>query len=137
MWKEVLLIIFGWLLGLLASVIATYVNDKNKSKTIKAGIRNELKELQYRLVLAAYILNLDYGKFDYEFLHWMRKCCSSYKGINKNEHIEEMIDSFLQVPEKDLQKFAINQRNESEGKSVKHVRIPFLESQPSSYSSFH
>ena len=136
MWEGLLLVFFGWLLGLLAPVIATYINDKKKFKTIKSGISNELVELQYRLVSAAYIFNLDYGKFDHEFLHWMKKFCSSYNGINEKEQIEKSVDSLLQVPEKDLQQTVIIQRNKLVGKSVKHVRIPFLESQLSNIGLF-
>ena len=129
MGKELLLVIFGWLLGLLAPVIATHVNDNRKSKTMKAGIRNELREFQHRLVLSAYIFNLAYGKFDHEFLRWTREHCSSYKGINKNEQIKKSIDSCLRMSEYDLHKFVIDQRDESKGKSVKYARTPFLESQ--------
>ena len=136
LWKESLLVIFGWLLGLLANIITTYAKDKKKSKTIKSGIHNELIELQHRLVLSAFAYNLDHGKFDHDFLRWVREHCSSYKGINKNEQIEKTVDSFLVMPEKALQDFVIGQRDETKGKSVKYARIPFLESQLSNIGLF-
>ena len=140
MWKDLLLVlfsaIFGWLLGLLTLVITTYFNDKTKFKRIKSGICNELIELQHRLVLSAVGYNLDHGKFDHEFLRWVKVHCSSYKGINKDESIEKLVDSCLGMSEEALQIFVIGQRDETKGKSVKHARIPFLESQLSSIGLF-
>ena len=133
---ELFFVLFGWLLGLLSSVITAYFNDCRKSKKIKTVICNELIELQHRLVLAAYLYNLDYGEINHEFLRWIRNHLSSYKGINKYENIEKSVDSLLEMPENVLHRFVAGQRDGTKGKSVKHARIPYLVSQLHNIGSF-
>ena len=133
---ELFLVLFGWLLGLLSSVITAYFNDCRKSKKTKTVIRNELIELQHRLVLVAYLFNLDHGEIDHEFLRWIKNHLSSYEGINKYEDIEKSVDYLLEKPENDLHGIVASQRNGKKGKSVKHARIPYLESQLHNIGSF-
>ena len=133
---ELFLILFGWLLGLLSSVITAYVNDRRKSNKIKTGIRNELIELQHRLVLVVYFFNLDHGEINHEFLRWIKNHLSSYKGINKDEITEKSVDCLLEKPENILQGFVTGQRDETKGKSVKHARTPYLVSQLHNIGSF-
>ena len=127
--NKILLIFFGWLLGLLAPVITTLILNSRKSETVKKGIRNELVELQYRAVLSAFVFHKDYGTFNHELLSWTKEHCSSYKGINEKEDLEKLINMAMEMSEETLQQYILSQRNENIGKSVKYLRTPFLESQ--------
>ncbi len=133
---ELFLVLFGWLLGLPSSVITASIKDYRKSIKIKTVIRNELIELQHRLVLAAYRFNLDYGEINHEFLRWVKNHLSSYEGINKDEVHEKLVDSFLEMSENNLHELIASQRDVTEAKSVKHARIPYLVSQLNSIGSF-
>ena len=133
---ELFLILFGWLLGILSGVITAYIDDRRKFKKTKTVIRNELIELQYRLVLVVYQFNLDHGEINHELLHWIKNHLSSYEGINRIEGIEKSVDQLLEKPENDLHGIVASQRDGTKGKSVKHARIPYLESQLHKIGSF-
>ena len=134
---ELLFLVLGWLLGLLAPVIASLILNARKAETVKVGIKTELRELKHRLVLSTYAFNLDYGQFDKNFLLWAKGHFLSYDGINKKPSFEESIDMFLQLSELALQQFVVSQRDQSKGKSVKYARAPFLESQLSEFHYFN
>ena len=133
---ELFFVLFGWLLGILSSVIISHINDCRMSNKIKTVIRNELIELQHRLVLVAYLFNLDYGEINHEFLRWVKNHLSSYEGINKDEVHEKLVDSFLEMSENNLHELIASQRDVTEAKSVKHARIPYLVSQLHNIGSF-
>ena len=133
---ELFLILFGWLLGILSGVITAYIDDRRKFKKTKTVIRNELIELQYRLVLVVYLFNLDHGEINHELLRWIKNHLSSYDGINRIDEVERSVDHLLEKPENDLHGIVTSQRDGRKGKSVKHARIPYLESQLHNIGSF-
>lgn len=134
--EKLLLIVFGWLLGLLAPIISFLILDKRKSKRINASIRIELIELKHRLAMSAYTLKMGYGNFDHEFLRWLKKHISSYQGINKRENLGNFVDTCLNMTAENLEQFILSQRDPTKGKSVKYARIPFLEANLSELKSF-
>ena len=79
---------------------------------------------------------MDYGEINHEFLRWIKAHLASYEGINKFENIEKSVDSFLEMPENDLHALVAGRRDETEGKSVKHARTPYLVSQLRKIGSF-
>ena len=136
MGKDLLLVVFGWLLGLSAPIITTLILNKRKSKTINAGIRNELKELQHRTVLSAYILHKDHGKFDHELLQWAKRHIDSYDGINKKESFKKIVDMELGLTEEALHQYVKSLRDETKGKSLQYFRTPYLDSQLTEIGKF-
>ncbi len=69
-------------------------------------------------------------------MRWIKAHLASYEGINKDEVVEKSVDSLLEMPENVLRGYVAGLREVAEGKSVKHVRIPYLESQLHNIGSY-
>jgi hypothetical protein len=66
-----LLLIFGWLLGLLSPAIVDEIRRRRETAAVRAALKSELHELRYRLGLAVYFLRMRFGEVDRDFLVWV------------------------------------------------------------------
>jgi hypothetical protein len=68
--EKILLLVLGWLLGLLAPVIVDAVRRRRENALGQTAIREELRALRGRLVCAAHIIEEHLGTLDRKKLDW-------------------------------------------------------------------
>ncbi len=98
--QQVLLIVCGWLLGLLSPAIVEQIRKNYRRAELTAAILVELHELQYKVALVAYRLNCHNQTLTDEFLNWIERIVINYKGPNPKDGMLEMIAG-LQKAEQD------------------------------------
>ena len=98
MQPQVILILIGWLTGVLSTVGYEQYKRYLDGKNLKSAILSELKVLLPRLVLIYYVLITESGKYDKENLQWVYDNLSSYedktiasKILSTKEKIEKML----------------------------------------------
>jgi hypothetical protein len=101
-YSDTLLIILGWLLGLLSPVIVTAIQSEREVKTLKKTIFVELEELRYRLVLVIYKIESKHGEIDKSFFQWAQSIILSYKGINASKSFLEAVNKVSNFTEEQI-----------------------------------
>ena len=128
--NDVLLIIFGWLLGLLSPAIIAIIRDKREAKIIKAALISELQEFRYRLMLNVYLIESKYGTLDHAFFEWAQFILIEYEGVNSSESLLKTIGPLLKMSKDEMAKFtemAKQQRKPNSGISLRKNSLYLLE----------
>ena len=134
--KDIVLLVLGWLFGLVGPIVVWKILNQRKAAAAREAVGYELGELKLRMVLAAYALHQDHGKFDRELLIWVRAQISHYRGANETTGLSTAIDSLLAETDEVIEQFAQSGRSPRKGKSIPIARMPYLESQLSEIHIF-
>lgn len=129
MWVTILLVIFGWLLGLLTQPIVERIRTYYKKKEVMRGIFTELKEYKYRMALSAWGIERDFGTYDKEFLEWTRDNIKEYESTftYKKNTIIEGIEKLLKLDDKKLALIREKEKRKT-GRSLKKDDLPYINS---------
>ena len=84
---NLIIIVFGWFLGLLAPAIVDKIKSSREVANTYAAIKSELNEVAYRMVLASYHAAQHLGKGDNEFLKWVKDSLVLYQGNEPTQNI--------------------------------------------------
>jgi hypothetical protein len=135
--KDVLLLILGWLLGLLAPAIVAIIRDKREARVIKSAVLTELHELQYRLVLVIYRVESKHGKLNQEFFKWAQSILTDYKGINSRDSLLKTIGPILKLTNDEISTLTQDRNHQvANGLSLKKLSLSLLDSSLASLSKF-
>lgn len=99
MQQQVILILIGWLTGVLSTVGYEQYKRYLDGKNLKSAILSELKVLLPRLVLIYYVLITESGKYNKENLQWVYDNLSSYEDktiASKITSIKEKLEKLLE-----------------------------------------
>lgn len=122
-------ILLGWLLGLLSPVIVDRIRRRHREKEVKEGIFTELRDLRFRMVVAAYRLESRFGSFDRKMLNWVTSILEKYKGVPEADRLFELIKKYSILDDKAFQAIVEHQRAQpGDALGVKKYRIPYLDS---------
>ena len=100
--RDVLLLLLGWLLGLLAPIIVSYFQEKRQVASLESALLNELRELQYRLVLLVYRIESKYDEINHEFFQRAQSILTEYKGINTVKSLLDTIGPLLKLTKDEM-----------------------------------
>ena len=92
--KELLLILFGWVLGLLSPLIVDLYSEWKQRKNFLASARTELRDVQFVLATTAFLLILKHGQLTTELVE---KTAAVFDGYDGNEPIEDMREHLNKV----------------------------------------
>ena len=137
--NDALLVILGWLLGLLAPTIVDAIRDKRETKTIKATLFAELQELKYRLVLLVYRIESKHGNLNKEFFQWTQNVLSEYKGVNSSDSFIETMGPLLKLTDEEIKSYSQFTKERSlpnSGIQLKKISFSLLDSNLSLLSKF-
>lgn len=99
MQQQVILILIGWLTGVLSTVGYEQYKRYLDGKNLKSAILSELKVLLPRLVLSCYVLITTSGKYNKEDLQWVYDNLSLYEDktiASKISSIKEKLKKLLE-----------------------------------------
>jgi hypothetical protein len=130
MYLEIGLIAFGWLLGLLGSVITDSVRDWRRGCRLKKLVNYELCDLKIRLVMIYYLLGTKRGRISSEGFEWYNTRLLSYKGTVIDTELREMSAKVVGLRGEALTKaLEALVQPEKTRTSVKKYAIPALRAQ--------
>lgn len=69
--KELLLIFFGWALGLLSPLIVDLYREWKQRKNFLASARTELRDVRFILATSAFLLMMKHGRVTTELVEKM------------------------------------------------------------------
>lgn len=81
--NSVLLIVLGWLLGLLAPAIVERIRKGHRSAELMRAIVSDLQELRYQMVCVSYLVRVRNGTLSKDWFDWFAPIALGYSGPNK------------------------------------------------------
>lgn len=136
MLDNLIILVVGWLLGLLAPVIVDAIKNSREVTNTYAAIKSELNEVAYRMVLASYYAAMHLGKVDHELLKWVRDSLVLYQGKEPTENIAKSVEKELSLTPELLAAF--NAANAAKGlKALVLVKfaVPFVDARVTAFHS--
>ena len=134
--EKLIILAVGWLLGLLAPVIVEKIKAEREASAVIAAIKNELNEVAYLMVLAAYNTAMHLGTADRDLLKWVQDSITLYQGLEPKENIAKSIEMKLSlIPE---QFAALTASEAAQGvRSLVLVKfaMPFVDARVSAFHS--
>ncbi len=131
--EKLLLLILGWLLGMLGPVVTEAIKRRRENSLVKLALAAELREVSYKLALTNYSINIHFGSVDRAYLQWLQRAIANYHGPSFVESTQISIDMQLGLPDTELSELVRKQIAES-GKNivVPKISVPLLDARVSS-----
>lgn len=95
---EVVLILLGWILGVLGSLITWRAQRFSDLREVHSGMVAEADELRYRLAVLAVRVALHIGQMDKELLEWYESTTRGYSGPLPHAEFDERISKIRSLP---------------------------------------
>jgi len=128
-WNSILLVLLGWLLGLLGPVIVDAIRRRYRNEEIRTAVLSELSEARFRLAGVVYVLESRFGTYNRELLEWILPLLESYRGPNPSKQIVELMRRQLALSDAKLAEIAQAQKVGPEGGlEVNKYRLPYIDS---------
>lgn len=128
---NMLLILLGWLLGLFAPIIVGVIKDNGEAKATKIALFTELQELQYRLLLMLYKIEVKYGDLNSDFFKLAQDIFIKYKGVNSIDSLLKTIGPLLKLNTEEMAAYSQLAREQNlpdSGLELKKISLSLLES---------
>ena len=136
MFDKLIILVIGWLLGLLAPVIVDAIKNSREVTNTYAAIKSELNEVACRMVLASYYAAQHLGKADHEFLKWVKDSLILYKGNEPTENVAKYVEELLKLKADELD--AWNASNAAKGLQalvLVKFAVPFVDARVNAFHS--
>ena len=131
--RELLILLLGWLLGILSPIIVDKIKQQRTNKEIKNAIINEMNDLEYRLMLFSFRILIQVGKVKQEFLRWAVSIMANYTGPYENKEMYKIMKEKSDLDDAELsRRFPAKKR----GLRISKMEIPFTASKVDSLSDF-
>jgi len=127
-WERVVLVLLGWLLGLLAPVIIEKIKQTREVEKFLIAINSELNEALYRLSLANFYVAQRVGQVDRKYLIWLKNIIDNYQGINSSTNTKSLIDLSLSLSDADIENLHATQQKPFESIRLQKINVPVLDS---------
>ncbi len=133
--EKLLLIMFGWLLGMLGSLITEAIKKRIENRKVKVALAAELKEVSYQLATQSFLLRIELGALDRPYLQWFKGVISKYSGPQRMPSAHDKIDQLLRASDTELSALANGFRSPAtKAVAVSKIIVPLLDARVSSLS---
>lgn len=128
--QAVLMLILGWLLGLLSPSIINYIQDKQKAIKIKKSLLSEMEECQIIMANVAYLIESKYVAINHKLFDDLINIYENYNGINDYNDKLLRLKKLKTTPKEELETMTEIQLYENMDKflSFKKYDLPYLRS---------
>lgn len=128
-WNSILLVLLGWLLGLLGPVIVDAIRRRYRNKEIRTAVLSELFEARFRLAGVVYVLESRFGTYNRQLLEWLLPLLEDHRGPNPSKSIAEEMRRQLTLSDDELAAIAQEQKVDPQGGlAVKTYRLAYIDS---------
>jgi len=101
-WDAVLLVLLGWLLGLMGPLLVDRIRRQYRNAEIRRAVLAELIEVRNRLATTIYLIEARLGTFSPKLLAWILPILVSYRGEHRTPHLVETIRQLLAAGDAEL-----------------------------------
>lgn len=108
--EKLLLLLLGWLLGLLAPAVVDTIKRGRENALGHAAIRHELLDVAHKILLAAQYIYIRKGSVDRSHLEWVKRHLEGYVGIEDDSSIMQSICLQLSWTDDQLKDYAVTTR---------------------------
>jgi len=128
--QAILMLILGWLLGLLSPSIINYIQDKQKAIKIKKSLLSEMEECQIIMANVAYLIESKYVAINHKLFDDLINIYENYNGINDYNDKLLRLKKLKTTPKEELETMTEIQLYENMDKflSFKKYDLPYLRS---------
>jgi hypothetical protein len=99
---QLLGVLIGWLLGVGSHFIIEEAKRRREEREVRAVLKVELSELQYRMAAVLFSCGGRIGKLNKATLELIRPIVVTYEGVNQSENFLVFIDELLSMPDEQL-----------------------------------
>ena len=135
--EKILLVVLGWLLGLLAPVIVDAIKRRRENELGRIAIRAELLDLAHKLALASHYIHMHQGTVDKTNLSWLRRHLESYPALVDSQPVMNSVRMQLSMPDEEHAAF-VRLTAAEPGRSIvlQKYPVPLLDARDSALWSF-
>ena len=109
--QPLLLVLFGWLLGLLAPAIQDRIRRKYRAGELRTAITAELSELRVKMALISFLMWQHLAPLTDDQLGWLELAVRNYNGPGAEPAALEGIISLRKLSEADRRQIFVQRRN--------------------------
>src|SRR5215831_14541579 len=124
--REVLVLLAGWLLGLLSPQIVETIGRRYRRPELMRSIYVELDELRYKLLTIRCMIRQHYGTLDREFVTWAAVRAEKYHGALSEQPARKTLLDYSKASDKDLAMDNAARENPRRTPSLRTQALPFL-----------
>ena len=124
--QSLLLVLFGWLLGLLAPAIQERIRKKYRADELRNAISVELNELKVMMALISFLMWDHLAPLTDDQLAWLESAVRSYDGPTVNPKALEAILGQRTLSEQDRREIFIQRQSPGTSLYPKEYTAPFL-----------
>ena len=132
--RDVLILLLGWLLGLLSPLLAEKIQRPRRRAELTKSVLYELDHLRYVLTGLSYKLLSRAAAVDRDFIRWILPILETYTGPGAEPKFAELYKKQLEMTDDQLRAMYQAMRTPGSGVGLKKYSLPFLESQIQSLS---
>lgn len=122
-------LVIGWLLGVLSTPLVEWVKDRRRRVQIRVALRRELEELNYRLVLASFTTEDEFGEgFNRAFITRTKELIKGYRGANHDPQMVAKIDKYLAMKDDEIATYVASQKAKDTHKAIPAFEAPYVDS---------
>ena len=100
----VILIIIGWALGILGTLINNKLTKRTSKREIKKGIQTELKELQLRLIGICFSTTTDHGNITMDWSEWMLPYFKNFMNTDEYDYMRDKPFTKMDISKRNVRK---------------------------------
>lgn len=136
-WEKLIVLLIGWLMGLLAPAIVDRIKRKRENKLGRKAILAELHDLSGVLAAAAYLVRIREGTLDREFFIWLKDIYNWGERTEEYTNWSKRIDIQLAWSDEEIAQFAaLGEQNDRKSAVLQKYPVPLLDSRVSALWSF-
>lgn len=125
---EILGVVVGWFLGVFSTPLVMYFTGIVERRRFKDVLKEELREVRFRLALSVYQLRMHLRKIDRPFLEWMVIEMNAYSDDPLRNSTLVGVRAALNLTDAELITFNSQPRDPLGTKSFPRVVLPYLSS---------
>jgi len=129
---SVLLIILGWLLGIISPGLTSRISNHYKKLALKKAIICELNDLKIRLAYIPLRVHPGYGTLDKQIFRWVQEQTSDFTGLEDDPNVISKLKSINLKDEVNIEKlitlFNTTSRKENPAFHFKKMEICVIDS---------
>lgn len=137
--EKLLLVVVGWLLGLLGPAIVDRIRRERENKLGRAAILAELHNIGGVLAVAVHAVRMQDGTIDREHLQWLKDCVDSGERSSDFSKWKASLAKQLELSDADIVNLnyaALAKKKDGKSSVMQKYPVPLLDSRVSALWSF-
>jgi len=134
--ERICFVTIGWVLAVIGTPVIEHLKRNPEIKKTRIALANELYELQYRLALTYYYLEIRYGTFTQADAVWLNEIVAKYNGVQVIENIKARFLDLVTATPAAFNALLLAERGTPNASLLKKVGLTYLDSRITTISWF-